>query len=89
MDTTMRMTAASTALPLDVIPVPVQTPYSAPVPPSEPEWPMPKLLFVVEDMATPGGIKVFQGLTNPAQFLQKCIIDIYNLLYTRKSVPTK
>lgn len=49
---------------------------------------MPKLLFVVEDMACPGGIRVFQALDNPASFLQTCIINIYKLLYTKKSVPT-
>jgi hypothetical protein len=86
MDSTM--TTTSTVLPPGVIPAPAQTPSNIPVPPSEPEWPMPKLLFVVEDMASPGGIKTFQALTNPAEFLQECIVNIYKLLYTRKSVPT-
>ena len=83
------MTATSTVLPPGVTPAPTQTPSTAPVPPSEPEWPIPKLLFIVEDMACPGGVKVFQGLDNPAAFLQNCIINIYKLLYTKKTVPTK
>jgi len=83
------MTTGSTVLPPSATPIPVEAPPSTPVPPSEPEWPTPKLVFVVEDMATPGGVRVFRALKDPAEFLQMCINNICKLLYTKKSVRTK
>jgi hypothetical protein len=82
------MAATSTALPPNVEPPKRNRDASAA---SQPEikWPMPKLLFTVEDLDHPGAVRVFQGLREPKTFLQRSIIATYELLYTKQSVPTK
>lgn len=82
------MTATSTVLPPGVE-APGKSREASPVPLPKPEWSIPKVIFTVEDLNHSGAGRVFQGLGDPVPFLRSSIIAIYELLFSRKTVPTK
>ncbi|KZV83163.1 plant basic secretory protein [Exidia glandulosa HHB12029] len=52
----------------------------------KPAWPVPRLLFKVNDMDSPGARKFFKHV-NPSEALHAAVLDVFVWLYTAESVP--
>jgi len=60
----------------------------APVPPPSPPWPVPKLLFRIEDLDHEGA-DVFLEAVQPKVALREAIAASFKWLYTEATVPRK